>query len=177
MARLWVGIDVGKDGAIVALTDDGLLHAKTKTPVVTGVKSRREYDEPGMVRVLQSFEREGMKPHVTIEKAQPLPPTMGGTQTNFARGLGFGLWKGILTALQIPHTVVASRTWQPAMFADQRVADTRQASIVAASRLWPHVDWRRSEKAQKQDDGLTDAALLAEYGRRLMTRGATLEIA
>ncbi len=50
------------------------------------------------------------------------------------------------------------------MFDGVNSEDTKQASVIVASRLWPDEDWRRSERGKKPDHGLTDAALIARYG-------------
>jgi hypothetical protein len=49
--------------------------------------------------------------------------------------------------------------------------DTKQRSIIAAKRLFPEVSLRRTERSRKDDDGISDAILLAEYGRRIHGRG------
>ncbi len=47
--------------------------------------------------------------------------------------------------------------------------DTKTKSILAASRLFPRVDLRRTARSKVAHDGLTDALLIAEFGRRLRT--------
>ena len=39
-------------------------------------------------------------------------------------------------------------------------------SILAAQRLFPNHDLRRTEACKKPDDNLVDSLLIAEYGRR-----------
>lgn len=43
---------------------------------------------------------------------------------------------------------------------------SKAASALVAQRLWPGVDWRASARCSKPHDGLTDAACIAEWGRR-----------
>ena len=168
----YIGIDLGKDGAIVVLTEEGAIIEKIKTPLIKNPKGRDEYDDQGMRRALLGHIDDTM---ATIEKAHAFPGKMGGI-ANFQRGLSFGLWRATLVGLAIPFAVYASLTWQRVMLADLRTRgkkgkisgpDTKQASIIIAARLWPKEDWRRSERAKKAHDGFTDAALLGEYGRRL----------
>ena len=40
------------------------------------------------------------------------------------------------------------------------------ASITAATRLWPTETFLPTPRCTKISDGMTDAALIAEYGRR-----------
>ncbi len=124
--------------------------------------SRDEYDLVGIRKWLKGFHGDLF---VTVEKSQPLPPKFGGGFANYQRGCSTG-WAWMLTALEISYQLVAPRTWQKVMHAGTSGTDTKQRSIIAAQRLFPRVDLRRSEKSRKLDDGLADALLLAEYGRR-----------
>jgi hypothetical protein len=168
-----LGIDLGKEGAIVAIDDRGRITWKIKTPLLKAStkrgkkQGRDEYDIPGMRAVLlRSDASEGI--YVCIEKAHTLPAAMGGSTANFQRGLSYGLWQGLLVGLEIPYLTVAPQTWQKRMFEGINADDTKQASAIASKRLWPKEDWRRSELAKKIDDGLTDAALIGEFGRRTL---------
>lgn len=167
---IFTGIDPGKRGGlafIVSLANGpnwGVVGVDAM-PIIPGrKKSRDEYD---LVAIRDWLRRrmERASIFVTVEKSQPLPPKFGGGIANYQRGCSTG-WAWMLTALSIPYQLVAPRTWQKVMHAGTSGADTKQRSIIAAQRLFPHVDLRRSEKSRKLDDGLADALLLAEYGRR-----------
>ncbi len=165
--RVFAGSDNGKTGALVILDRFGEIIEKNKTPLIKSPKGRSEYDIPGMRDLLKKW-----KPIlrlVTIEKSHPLPPTMGGGVAQFGRGLSFGLWQGLLCGLEIPYIVVSARSWQKTMLADLSKMDRKQASVIAAQRLWPNHDFRRTERCKNPDDGLTDAALIGEHGRRSAT--------
>jgi len=77
----------------------------------------------------------------------------------------------LLEALEIPYQLVSARTWQKSMLAGTSGADTKQRSILAAGRLFPGVNLKRSARARKADDGIADALLLAEYARRTKNGG------
>lgn len=166
---LHIGIDLGKDGGIVVLTPEIQIVEKYKTPLLrAGTKKGRkqgrdEYDVPEMRRILSLYRKEA---RVTLEKSQPMPMAKGGTVANYQRGFSFGLWQGLLSGLEIPYDIVTPQAWQKSMFEGLAYTDTKQASIIVASRLWPNEDWRRSDLAVKPDDGLTDAALLGLFGMR-----------
>lgn len=186
------GIDPGKDGGLVIIDHEGKVLVVRKPPIIyartvkvedkkTGKmrskkKGKDEYDLPGMRDLLDEYEGENGTPvFFTIEKQHALPSSMGGSAANFQRGLSFGLWQAFLCGMGIPYLVVAPQTWQKVMLADTNVDDTKQASKIVARRLWPREKWTRSEQATKIDDGLTDAVLLAEYGRRTQGRLPTGE--
>lgn len=166
-----IGVDPGKDGAMAAVVN-GLLptHFLRKTPIIQG--DRNEYDLTGMRSYLEEIQERARQefnssPVTAIIERQQAFPKQGGS-SNFSIGYGFGLWIGLFTAMGIRYEVVSPQAWQKAMLAGIRKKNTKQASVVAAQRLWPGVDFRKSERARKQDSGLTDAALLAQFGWRLV---------
>lgn len=179
-----IGIDPGLDGGIAELDERGEIVSLVKPAVVKAKKGRNTYEVSALVRVIKGFQDPDLPIHAFVEKQQPLPAMtkegrkLGGSIANFHRGYGFGIWQGILTALGIPFEPVAPMTWQGAMLADVPKGDTKAASVLVATRIWPKVDFRRSEKGRKPDHGLCDAALLALYGLRYrIGKGAPADVA
>lgn len=168
----YLGIDNGKDGAIVVVDSNGKILSKRKTPLfkssTKGGKKlgKDEYDIVGMRDSLMSVAVNEKDIMVTLEKAQPMPITMGGGVANYQRGLSYGLWQGLLVGLGISYQIFAPQSWQKIMLAGINSEDTKQAATIAAQRLWPKEDWRKSQLAKKADEGFVDAALIAEFGRR-----------
>jgi len=109
---------------------------------------------------------------VTIEKSQPMPP-MGrpgmekgvghGSIASFSLGYSFGVWVGILAALEIPYQLVSPQTWKAALMKDS--PKEKDASRIVADRLFP--GQRENWWPLKKHHGRCDALLLAEYGRRI----------
>lgn len=108
----------------------------------------------------------------------------------FAFGRGFGQWEGLLTALDLPIMLAPPATWKavmvplklkmPKLSKDAtktekgRARRTRSMAKKNAARnramqLFPA---NASKFANKEDDGLAEAALLAEYGRRIENMAA-----
>lgn len=118
----------------------------------------RDYDVPGMVRMLGAY---GTLPedHAFIERWQARPEAS--PQSMGKIGYGFGLWVGILTAMEIPLTIVWPQTWQKEMYAGA-VGEGKERSLLIASRLWPDlvIPKTRHDRA--------DALLIAEWGRRTL---------
>ena len=174
-----IGIDPGLRGGMALITsfESGpvldieviatpILPAQSKT---IGGKSRRvsrdRYDIPAIARKFGEWYM-GCA-FVFIETPIPLPPTIkAGSLAQFQRGVGYG-WAWMLTALGIPFELVHPRTWQSKMLKGLPKNDTKkQSSIIACQRLCPAVDLRRSERSRVPHDGLAEALLIAEYGRR-----------
>lgn len=157
------GIDPGKSGALAIIDSEGRsVLARVPMPVIKGGR-RDEYDIARIRTILLTWRDAQL--FVTLEKLQPMPRAQGGGITNFLRGASLGFaW--MLTALEIPHHLVSPQTWQKRMLEGTPGDDTKQRAIIAAQRLFPGLDLRRTEKSIKPDDGIADALLLAEYGRR-----------
>lgn len=158
----FVGIDPGKDGGIVSIDETGKILEKIKIPLIKGKGTKSEYDIPAVVDIVRTTPVPSL---FILEKSQPMP--MSGISAQFHRGFSSGLWQGVLVSLGLPYEIIHPRTWQKVFFRDVNTEDTKQASIIVAKRLWPKEDWRKSERARNPDVGFTDAALLAEFGRRL----------
>ena len=97
-----------------------------------------------------------------LEFAQAFPGQ--GAVSNFSTGNGFGVYKGVLTALQIPFEIVHPKKWQKVYSIAKK---TKEQSYAIASQLFPLVNFLGKKGAIK--DGRSDAILMAEYGRRQLT--------
>ena len=151
-----LGIDPGLSGALSLIGDYGQ-PVFYDTPTLK-LEKGRTYDVAAMRAMLAD-----MRPTMTIiEKQQSMPGQ--GVASTFKIGLGYGIWLGLLAALELPHEIVHPRTWKAAMMRD--MPKEKQASIVKACQLFPMAagDLRR-----KKDDGRADALLIAAYGQRVLT--------
>lgn len=152
---IYLGIDPGKKGGIAAVDDAGkLFFVPRDTPLADG-----DYDLNEMLEMVRAWDLEY---HVTIEQCQPFPKI--GANANFQVGRGFGLWLGLLAACRVRHSVVHASTWHKELCKSIQVAKgvkkpSKVKARIAAERLWPGV-------FKATQDGLIDAALLAEFGRR-----------
>lgn len=153
-----IGIDNGLDGALVCLTPKDI--AKLVMPTLGGGDTKREYDVDSILGFILCYRPD----HIFLEKAQAMPGQ--GVSSMFSIGNGYGIMRGIIGALKIPHTLVHPKTWQKVMFKDVAKTDTKAASVAVCKRLFPQLDWKATERCKKPHDGLTDAALIAAYGMR-----------
>jgi hypothetical protein len=160
-----LGIDNGLEGALVLL--DGPRVEKSVMPTMSKPSGKgNEYDIAAIIRQLEAWKPD----KAFLEKAQAMPASLRGRQqggvSSFSTGYGYGVMRGVLAALKIPHELVHPKTWQKLLFADMAKTDTKAASVAKAQQLWPSVDWRATERCKVLHHGLTDAALIAEWGRR-----------
>lgn len=157
----FIGIDNGLDGAIVILDYRGRFISCTDVPTInvkSGKKNKRKYLVSNMAQLIPDVM--ALNIFVSLEKAQAMKGQ--GVSSTFSTGYGAGLWEGIVAALGIPYTVSHPKTWQNSMIRDVPGTDTKARSVLAASRLFPGLDLSR-----KKDHNRADAALIAEYGRRI----------
>jgi crossover junction endodeoxyribonuclease RuvC len=151
-----IGVDPGLSGAVAVLAHAGAFVGVYDTPVLTLRTSRghrAEYDTVGMASLLRPYVDQHV--HVVIEESQAMPGQ--GVRSMFTTGYGYGLWLGILAALQVPYTPVRPVVWKKAFSLGK---DKEQARL-RAQQLFPGADLRH-----KKDHGRAEALLLAWYACR-----------
>lgn len=163
--RFIAGVDNGLDGAIILLgMEEEARPIKIVMPtlkVKTARGRKRLHNEAALCRIFTQYS----VVHCFIEAVQARPDQHVIATIN--TGIGHGLVRGILTALGIPYTIVHSRTWQAALFGGlPKEIDSKGKALIVCHRLWPGVEWTASERSIRPHDGLCDAALICEYGRR-----------
>lgn len=145
---IYIGIDPGKKGAM-AVIFDGM-------------------DEPGLVpfdektyaETLYGCKATGNGVKVCLEHVGAMPGQ--GVTSMFHFGENFGYIKGLLEAFEIPYELVRPQKWKK----EFSITGEKNSSIEVCKRLFPSVDLRRSERCRKDDDGLAESLLMAEYARR-----------
>ena len=151
-----LGIDPGLNGGLAFLSDDKIdLYIM---PTIAG----KDFDIQGIKMLLNQY-----KPSLTILEQQISMPGQGLSST-LQTGKGFGILLGLLAALEMPHQVIPAKMWQHKLFTGVSAKlDTKAKSEIVAKRIFPKADFRRSDRARVAADGLTDAACIAEFARRL----------
>jgi len=155
-----VGIDPGKKGAVVGLDyETGSIAWMEPLPLVGD-----QFDPVSFLLAIHS--RPKIK-HIVLEHAQSFRGQGIVSTFNYARD--FGIIVGILTATKLPFTLVKPQLWQKTMFVGTSPGvDPKVRAFQVASRLWPSISFLPGPKSKKPHDGMVDAALIAEYGRRVL---------
>jgi len=154
--KIYIGLDNGVNGGIVAMDESYNIIEKITMPVFG--KTKKEYD----LYALSDFFKKYEHCHVILEKAQP--QFRDGKKQSFKTGFGYGAVQGLMAALLIPFTIIAPKQWQKKVLAGLNTDNTKDASILFCKRQWPCEDWTATERSRKEHDGMTDAACLAYYG-------------
>jgi crossover junction endodeoxyribonuclease RuvC len=165
--NIYIGIDPGKDGALVALNTNGEVEATFLTgrdfTTTIGKGSKKEYLISRMNYALKCLGGKHKIKLVSIEK-QSARPGQGVTST-FSTGYGYGLWLGVLSANGIPFVEVRPKTWVSHVLKDTPGEGKNRSVYVVMNRL-PSLDLTPG-KRRKPHDGLADAACLAMYAIHL----------
>lgn len=152
-----IGIDPGKKG-FMCVYDAGY-GGYRHYPLFLGNRINREVID-ALWRI--SGAREVM---AVVEQVHSMPHQ--GVASTFSFGTSYGMILGALEALSIPYCTVTPGKWQKFICeAVDKAPNTKQMHYNAATRLFPNIDFRKSERSKKYDDNKVDATLICEYGKR-----------
>lgn len=147
--RNFIGIDPGTSGAmaVIALDDDGGCAVKVMP-----------FDRNDYVYATTLFW--GDDTRCVLERVHAMPKQ--GVSSSFSFGENFGWIQGVLYANRIPYELVLPQKWKR----EFGVTADKNTAIEVARRLFPEVSLRRTDRCRKDDDGMAEALLMAEYCRR-----------
>ena len=154
-----VGIDNGVSGAIACLSKSNKVIPMPIFFIKTRKGKKRDYNVFQIVKTL----KKSKATHVFIEAAHSMPKQ--GVVSTFNTGRGYGLIEGIVAALGYKYTIVRAVVWQKIML-EGFDCDTKTASVAVAKKIFPNVSLLATNRSKKDNNGLSDALLIAEYGRR-----------
>jgi hypothetical protein len=171
MSKGYIGIDIGKKGAIVYQHADLEIEAHP-IPMI-----KDEVDYAFMYDIVQHMCNRHMtahncNPHIIFEK---LGVIFGSSKaTAFSMGHQSGAVEMMAISLGIPYTKIPAKQWQKEMFTGveeitvtgKSSRDTKAMALVAAKRLFPGRSFVFGERASKPHDGYVDALLMSEYAKR-----------
>ena len=148
--KIYIGIDPGSKGGIAVITD-------------TKIVSLSLYDSFQIAHILSQIYGEYKENGImcTLEKVHSMP--RDGVKQAFKFGENYGFVKGTLMALGIPFQEVPPQTWKKEY---SLLNTTKQDSIKRCKELFPNVNLLPTERCKKESDGLAEALLICEYGRR-----------
>ncbi|MDR0616555.1 MAG: hypothetical protein LBG29_07075, partial [Synergistaceae bacterium] len=124
-----IGVDPGIKGAIAAVNAQTLeVIEVTDTPVAGGL-----YNISEMAAVIRHMSLLGVAV-VTLEQAQAMPGQ--GVTSTFSTGRGFGIWEGVLGALDVPYRTVRPSVWVKKVLAGTP-GEGKERSIRFALQMFP----------------------------------------
>lgn len=155
-----IGIDPGVTGGMAVLIN-GEAWAAPMPVLASGPKGRNEVDVAAVVAFAVS-EQDGNPVMVVLEHPQPNP--VFGAQ-NFTFGEHYGFWRGLFAAYTLRVLTPRPQAWQKAMGITGKGKARKDEAIALCAKLFPSVKLVLPG-CRKAHDGMADALLLAEWGRR-----------
>ena len=146
---IYIGIDPGKNGGIAFIDT-----------------FQQSYDvyvfsEETLLKKLYRFSKyktDSIK--CVLEKVNAMPGQ--GVVSMFNFGQNYGFIQGVLKAYGIPYELVTPQKWKK----EFSCTSDKNTSIEVCKRLFPNVNLKATERCKKDHDGIAEALLIAEYGRR-----------
>jgi len=159
---IYIGIDNGLTGGLVALSDH------PGPPIdywVMPLKAKPKGNEVAAELIWQFLDNLSNRNKLTVILETPGKHSPGALAL-CSMWDSFGAIRGVLESRGVRHHRVDPQVWQKAMLGKVEKGQTKPAAYARARQLWPDEDWLATPRSTKPHEGLIDAALIAEYGRR-----------
>jgi crossover junction endodeoxyribonuclease RuvC len=166
--KIYVGIDIGKLGAVVCIDSNSNVQTYPMPKVGDEIDQQRLSD------IFFDIKRTNSEVVVVMEDVHSLHKA--GAKSNFQFGRSLGIVEGMVVANSLPFYKVSPKTWQKVCFEGiplmklsgpfvegRGVYDNKAMARLAAQRLYPTQDLRKSARAKVPDSGIVDALLMAHY--------------
>ncbi len=164
---IFIGIDPGVTGGISIVFTKGEFSIDEAIANEVPLTSDRKIDCRHIFEDLKEITECCLdKVFCVIEKAQSMPGQ--GAPATFNYGVTYGKLLSILDVLRIPYQEVHPMKWKKEF---QLVKKSKHDSAAVASKLFPAQNFL-TERGRLMD-GKAESLLLAEYARRIYSRGGT----
>jgi len=162
MNKLYLGIDNGISGALALIDSD----SKVAWTMPMPIEKRGKTSEVHVQELYNELQGLSLDNNVTVVYEGPAKHSKGVLALTSTHEC-FGSVRAVLAILGLrTHIITSPRTWQKEFWNTASGYDTKAESVRIAKMLWPDQDFLRTPKCKVPDNGITDALLIAEYGRR-----------
>ena len=158
MAKVWIGIDPGIDGAIAFL---GLPQPVVSVLPVVGAARGRELDATALRQIIRV--NAGPDAIAYVEKVGSMPQQ--GIASAFKFGDTYGGIKAVVRTCRIPLLFVTPTAWKKKVLAGLNWKGNKKMAEVFCRDRWPGADLKRTPRCKGPHDGICDALCIAEFGR------------
>ena len=140
-----IGIDPGQKGGIAAINSYEIFVQSMPDTV------------KGIVEAIRIWKSDA---YLVVERAQAMPRQ--GVTGVFSYGQHYGGFEAIAACFGIPFMTVRPQEWKKAM----GLNSDKTSSIIECERLFPQANIYPTPRCKKPSDGMAEALLIAEWGRR-----------
>jgi hypothetical protein len=159
---MYIGVDNGLTGALVALSDlPGVAPIASLVMPTQGNAKGNEVN----VREVWAWLSQWKVDDITVILETPGKHSPG-VNALCSMWDSYGALRSLFETRYIKHHRIAPQTWQAVMLPSCEKGQTKPFALSVACRLWPQEKWLASDRSKKPHEGLIDAALIGEYGRR-----------
>ncbi len=144
---LYIGIDVGKKGAMSIIDEDGTILSSTP------------FDLRKYIALLTNLQEKGTKMMLGIEKVHSMPNQ--GVKAMFSFGQRLGELEGMCQALYLPYELIPPKEWQKTC--NIKPKSTKKDIANQILNLYPKASLKGSRGGLL--DGVADSLGLAHYMR------------
>ena len=159
-----VGIDNGISGGLVAISrHHGLIIGMTPMPV-----SRHRKRNEINIRQVHLWLSEITNGNLSNADYVIEEPNNSRTpSTAYSVASSFHSMRGFFEAKLLPFQRITPQAWQKSMLGKVPTGETKASALAKANELWPEETWLASPRCSTPHLGMIDAALIAEYARRI----------
>lgn len=167
MSDMIVGIDNGISGGMCVMSrDGGKIIGIAPMPVIRQ-KNRNEVWVNSVLDWLDYATNDNVhKCHFVIEE----PNNSRNASTAYSVASSFHSLRGMIQAKAWYWSRITPQSWQKAMLGKFPKGESKNYALAKANELWPNETFHATARSKKHHDGLIDAALIAEYGRKFLLK-------
>jgi len=158
-AKISIGIDPGINGAVACINASSLEVLELMNTPTLSAEGKRLYDISEIAATIRRLSLFG-DAVVVLEQSQAMPGQ--GVSSTFATGRGFGIWEGVLSALDVPYRAARPVVWTKRVLVGMP-GEGKARAINFVLRMFPGCELV-PEGSRKPSDGRADALCLAYYG-------------
>ena len=160
---IYIGIDNGISGGI-ALVDE--TSGQLMTAIAMPTKKARAGDEVD-IRAIHIWLSEVTGGNLS-NAVYILEEPGGSKSAKAAKSMAgsFHAMRGFFEAKLLRWERITPSQWQKVMLPGCKAGETKPRALSRVAELWPEESFLATERSRVPHDGMIDAALIAEYGRR-----------
>jgi hypothetical protein len=157
-----IGIDNGISGGLVAISaHHGLIIATTAMPSKKH-RARNEVDIFALhLWIVKVCGRVNNAAYIIEE-----PNNSRNASTAYSVAASFHALRGYMEAYHADIRRITPQSWQKAMLGKVPKGETKAFALAKAREIWPDETWLASPRSKVPHEGIVDAFLIAEHGRK-----------